>query len=297
MTGWRGTARVLMVLVLALAGCAEGGDGHGPSPSATSAPASVPADTAPATVPRPAAADISPDVLAQTGSAIDQGAAYAADHLGDADPVSVTVYDYLYRNWDLQALEGARAAARGSLPEDPSYSMFARLVDADALPPDESELEDVSQLEGEVMAAAMYCDQVPLDEGFADAYRSVLAEGRRGDLAHVAYAVGWVRELGCVAPGMEGLTLELVSQLASDLGGDAVIDDESLSSSAALGYLGRADLIPEPWVEATLAAQRGDGGWAERVDSDGSSWHTTGLALWTLAAVTGPGNGVTMLGG
>jgi len=66
----------------------------------------------------------------------------------------------------------------------------------------------------------------------------------------------------------------------------ADIDDLGLEQAVFIEYAGRQRVMTAEWVEAVLAAQRPDGGWALSPTGGGtfedSHWHPTALALWAL---------------
>ena len=285
--------------VVSCTGGSSGSDGSkGDDGSATEVTADPSqADVQSASVPKPILATLSVEMADRLPEAIDRGTAFAAAHLDEVDPISLTYYDYLWRNWKAPGLDAARPAAQaGELPDDPQFSLFARLIDLSAPLEERPAGDAVSDLEYDVMARALHCDQKPLPDDWAQTVRTAVA-GDAGPvvLTHAAYAVGWVRELGCPVAGIEELAQELVGSLVNQQDGAISVDDDGVQIGVGLVYLGRPDLITEAWLGLLLDAQLEDGGWPAQTGSQESSWHTTGLALWTLYGVQSAGTGAPML--
>ncbi len=285
-------AAVALGLALIGSSCSDGGppsgrDGAG-APTATSAVAwERPAEQIP---------DLDPVLRRRAEEGLDAGVEYLADHLDEIDPASLGVVAYLARNWGVEGLDGAGVLAASSDPTDHGARGFLLRPghpDADRLPAVDADQE--SSFEYQVLARAMYCDDVPLPQTWVKIARRA-AEGELLERTHVGYAIVWVRELGCQMDGLDDLEATVVSALTQDLQSGDGIDDASLTIGSALAYLGRSDLLTDAWVERIVAAQGSDGGWSPDGETDdGSDWHPTGLAVWNLLAATRGSEGAPML--
>lgn len=293
---------VAAAMALTAVGCSGGSSGSDGAtdtvePTTTLAGEPGPGSIPPASVPDPIQPTYSVALTDRVAGAIDAGVVFAAAQIDQVDPVSLAYYDYLWRNWEAPGLDTARAKAQAAeLPDDPQFTILARLIDPSAPLEPRPAGDAVSDLEYEVLARALHCDQEPLPDDWAQTVREQIS-GQVGPvvLNHVAYAVGWVRELGCPVAGIEELAEEVVGSLVNVDGGFTTVDDDGLQAGVGLVYLGRADLVSEAWITQLADAQLADGGWPEQVGAQESSWHTTGLALWTLYGVQSAGTGAPML--
>ncbi len=250
-----------------------------PSTTATASTATTvdaPAPTATAT-----AADVDRAVAA--------GAASVAPQLGSIDVASASLFDYLYRNWGVEGLSGARPqaeqrAAAGGLVDD--EALLERLVLADVPPPG---IPTDTEPTTAVLADALHCDRRPVDGDRLAA----LAAGGGYDTTHAALALGWMQELGCPVPA--DLRGRVVDRMADELAATSEdpVTDLAAEQSAMLVYLGAGDRVPAGWAGRLLEAQRPDGGWSE--GDRPSFWHLTLLAMWTLAGLSDPGSGAPVV--
>jgi len=230
------------------------------------------------------------NVIRAPQDAIVAGAALVAEQLLNIDAASLTIGDYVFRNWGIAALSGARSAATGRMTE-PSLSdderLLARLVDptAEFLDPTVEGAEPTTA----VLAAALHCDQRPWDEAAFAAARSIAEQGGYG-ATHAALAAGWLRELACSPAETERFRVELVDEIAAELARATDVTDLSVEQSCVLFYLGAGERVASGWGDRVRAVQRADGGWGPTA----SNWHMTLLAVWTLSALDAPGAGVAM---
>lgn len=283
-------------LVGSLVGCTgnDSSDGGGSSESTIVVDGQT-AVLVTATVPEPTAPDVDADRLAAIEESLASGGVYAKGHLGEADPASLVFFDYLSRNWAVPGLSEARTLAEAMpLPTEGEAAQLSRLIDPDAPVPAIPTGEDANP-----MVAALNCDKVPLASDFASRLADQVRQGDAYNLSHAAYSIVWLGERGCKAPDLTPITTGLVERLQAELAkvmeAGSVVEHDSLLLSVGLIYLGRGDLVPPEWFDAVIDAQRLDGGWEEVAGDDQSSWHTTGVALWTLAGGSGPGEGVPFI--
>ena len=270
-------AAVLAVTALTgLTACGSGATRSAPSGPTTDVPASPPVRT------------VTPV------EAVRRGAAFVAPQFGSIDVASASLFDYLYRNWAVDGLAGVRPAiqqrlAGGGLVDD--EALLVRLADPTAPVP---EVPAGTEPTTAVLAAALHCDQRPLDAADEERLQALVAGGGY-DTTHAALAVGWSGELGCPVP--DGVRDEVVGRMAAELAavGAEPLTDLSVEQSAVLSYLGAGDRVPPGWGKRIVDAQRPDGGWSE--GGRPSSWHMTLLAIWTLEALSGPGSGAGIIAG
>ena len=285
-----------LVLLVTLAGCGgdDGGDDEAAESSTTAAV--VAGETSPdVTVAPIQAPELSDETRARVDAALAAGGAYLGDRLDEVGTSSLAFLDYVWRRWAVEGIEDARTvAADAGDPDDPSEALLIRLVRPDAEPPERAEGRDGTFWEHDVLAAALHCDQRALPDDYAEVLGREVA-GSTYTASHVAYAIQWTRELGCVVPGIDEVAESAVEALAASLDAAPAVADDSLAVAASLGYLGRPDLVPAAFLDAVLTAQHDDGGWGLAADEPNSDWHPSGLAVWVLAAATGEGADVPMI--
>lgn len=243
------------------------------------------AEVAPTTSADEATAPTAPSVdSAAVRTAIDRGVSFVVPTLASIDAASLSMFDYLYRNWGISELSVARPLALSRIASGDSGDdelHLARLVDPKSPPPEDLRSAERTTL---LLAAALHCDRSPPTRSTLTDLRELASAGGY-DTTHAALAVGWMAELGCDAP--DDVRSRVLSSMAGELASvdrRELVSDLAVEQSALLVYLGAPELLPAGWNELVLGAQRPDGGWGE--DGRPSNWHTTLLALWTLAGTT-----------
>jgi hypothetical protein len=277
----------MVVAALVASGCASGDDPPRASPEPGASTTTEPVVTT----------TMSPGVTTDgpTDPVIDAGVAAMQRQFPTMDAVSLTIVDYVFRNWGIAGLSGARPAAEAKMA-GPDLAddelVLARLIDGSAPPP--AGLEDLREPTTALLATALHCDQSPVPPGFFEAAAGLTAEGGYG-ATHAGLAVGWMAELGCTSDELAAATTEVTEQIASEfeagLEAGAGVTDLAVEQSALLFYLGAGDRVPPSWGDDVRAAQNPDGSWGQ-----GVTWHMTMLAIWTLAALASPGAGVPLVG-
>ncbi len=129
---------------------------------------------------------------------------------------------------------------------------------------------------------ALYCQAVPLPENYADLFRSHVEQGGYY-LTHALLAYIWIVENECahsLPPAELEETVRLVLDLVPKTGNE--LDDLQIEALAFLMTAGRYDLVRADRIDALLASQREDGGWAAHPAIDSSNGHSTASALWAL---------------
>lgn len=270
-------------MVAAVAACGGRSDSSSDDPTTTAAPV---AKSSPDTTSSP-----EPD---DTATVLARGGEFVSTRYASIDIVSGSLFAYLYRRWAVPGLAGAEAAVQQRLQAghlDPEELLLMRIADDGAQPlPVPPDTEPTTA----VIAPASQCDRVPLDDDHLEALRT-LAAGGGYDTTHAGLAIGFMGELGCpVPPDVRSTVLDgMATELAAAAASDDPPTDLAAEQSAMLHYLGAPERIPVNWNGRLVDAQRDDGGWGP--PKTPSTWHMTLLALWTLAASTGPGNPVGVL--
>jgi len=276
------TAATTLTVVAAVAACGDGAS----TPPTTAAPTPTTATTESTSTSRAAAHDI--------GTVLERGAAFVAPQLGSIDLASGSLFAYLYRKWAVAGLAGAEAAVQQRLASgqiDPEERLLLRLADRTALPvPVPPDTEPTTA----VIAPALQCDRRPLDADDLGRLRA-LAAGGGYSTTHAALAIGFMGELGCEVPTdtRETVLTGMAAELSATAASPDPPTDLAAEQSAMLHYLGAPERIPDGWNARLLDAQRDDGGWGP--PKTPSTWHMTLLAMWTLAASSGPGAPVGVL--
>ena len=217
-------------------------------------------------------------------------AEFIADRYEQIDAASLSIADYLFRNWGVQELSGARAAALQRLAGsevDREERQLARLVDPAASSPDPT--AEGTERTTAVLAAALYCDSNPWSTSDSDALAQLVAGGGY-DTTHAGLAVGWLAERECAAPTIEAVRAQVIEAVATELAQAPEVTDLAVEQSAILIYLGAPGRVGPGWSEQVAAAQRSDGGWGPTA----SNWHMTLLAIWTIEGLRAAGAGVDM---
>lgn len=288
-----GAATCVVAALLTTAAC-TGGTESADDPDPTVEVDGQTALVVPATVPVPQPLSLSDAQVTAVAEALDAGGAYVEERVDDIDPVSLALYDYLWRNWQIEGLERAQEVAEAAPDSAFGDGSLARLVHVDRELPAEA-TASVS----DPMTLALYCDRTPVASTFVNDLADLVRASEGPQLSTIAFAVVWFGELGCEAPDLTPIVDGLTTRASTELGAlneePAEVNEPSLSLSATLVVLGRADLLSPAWVEAVVGAQREDGGWGQDSAASSSSPLTTSLALLTLAGASGPGEGAPML--
>lgn len=234
---------------------------------------------------------------AKTETAIDRAIAFLADPAHLYGHAGYYFVYFLHRRFGIEALADLPDRYRSFRASGPrparGVDLFERLIDPEARLRQER-LADVDHPADRMTIAALYCDQLPVSEGYESVLREMSSKGGY-ELTHAALAIAWLDENGCGAHP-PALRAEVAEKMAAGIRNDSRIDDLEIESAAFLYYLDRGDLVPKDFPAALLEAQNADGGWAEKwPGTEGSNWHPTVFALWVLLERDGRGNGAPMI--
>jgi hypothetical protein len=234
---------------------------------------------------------------AKIETAIEQAVRYLADpsHL-----YSLAGYYFVYslhRRFDIEAFADVPDRYRSFHAQRADIAhggdLFERLIDPAFRLPRER-LAQVPHPVDRFTIEALYCDQLPVPDGYESMLRAMVAKGGY-ERTHVALAIAWLGENRC-APHLPALRAEVAEKMAAGVRNDGRFDDLEYESAAFLYYLGRGDLVPRDFPASLLEAQNADGGWAEHWPGvERSNWHPTVFALWVLLASEGRDNGAPMI--
>ena len=287
---WRRVALVVVVAVMLPAGC-------GTTDTAASGPpdtsASNPAATSTSGVPTDAATTTTGG-RATPQEALRDGARYVESQFEYIDSASLMIIDYVGRRYGITELSGAaQAAATRSARSDltPDERSLARLVQPRAT---------MSPLIGtaesrttDALAIALHCDQIPPPATYLEDLASLAADGGFA-ATHAALAVGWLNELGCSSAASRALQTTLVISIEAAFHASVGVIDLRAEQSAFALYLGGTSTRSIEWEQSIRSTQHSDGSWGQDGPGSQSSWHTTILAMWALAAQDPSNNTVTM---
>jgi len=226
-----------------------------------------------------------------------RGVAWFEAHVAQVDPSWASVLGYLQRRFgfSLRLASGELAHAAGGGSARPEIAgLYRRLEDPDARV-DPRAIAALPSQTDRMTALALHCDQLGLPERWPELLRSASLAGGYA-LTHAALARAWTLENGCLPPqALAPLAREQGDLLAAlvaraDENADPRLPstDQWIEALALLYYTGERERVRPEWIEALLAAQRRDGGWAVKPDAPRSDPHTTALALWVLLENVSP---------
>lgn len=207
------------------------------------------------------------------------------------EPHALLFMDLLYRRYGVEAFSDALARYDDVLtehPDAPKLRVFRRMADADTpLQPDD--WDHVTFPKDRVLVAAMWCDRL----GLPDSYSEVLAiEAEAGGygLTHALLSYIFVQDNGCPLDLPKGFVEKMYADVAAIIDDrPGTINDIKLEAAAFLCLARQSARVNLHFVRRVLAIQNEDGGWGKpdegAGDPDGSSWHSTILALILLQHV------------
>jgi hypothetical protein len=138
----------------------------------------------------------------------------------------------------------------------------------------------------------MYCDRLGLPTSFSEVLVRAASQGGYA-LTHALLAWTWVQENGCQLDLPDGFVEQMYTNVAAIIDADrSIINDLKLEAAAFLCLARQSQRVDLQFVSNVIAIQNPDGGWGRpdegAGDPDGSSWHSTILALILLLHVEFP---------
>ena len=175
----------------------------------------------------------------------------------------------------------------------PVLRVLRRIADANN-PLDPDDLDHVNEQTDRLLISALYCDQYGLPPTFAEALEKAVREGGYA-VTHGLLALIWIRENRCnfeLPEGFDDRMYDRVAAIVDDQPG--MVNDLKLEAAAFLCLARQAKRVDLRFVQHVVAIQNEDGGWGRPPDTDkdahpdGSSWHSSILALLLLLHVHFP---------
>jgi hypothetical protein len=213
------------------------------------------------------------------------------------EPYGLLFMDLIHRRFGVQQFADALERYDEVLAERPNEAPLLRVLrrigDADnPLRPDD--WEHVQIHTDRVLVTALYCDRL----GFPPDFAEVLAKGVRAGGYHATHALLawiWIQDNGCQLPVPVAFAEELYRAVAAILEDrPTLVNDLKLEAAAFLCLARQSARVSPGFVRHVVSIQQADGGWgrldnADAAGPDGSSWHSSLLALLLLLHVSFPG--------
>ena len=176
--------------------------------------------------------------------------------------------------------------------EAPLLRVLRRLNDADnPLQPDD--WGHVLIHTDRVLVTALYCDRLGLPPEYGDTLEAGVKAGGY-HATHVLLAWIWLNDNRCKLPMRAGFVEDLYRANAAILEDrPTMVNDLKLEAAAFLCLARQGKRVDPRFIQHVVSIQRHDGGWG-RLDTpdpanpDGSSWHSTTLALLLLLHIEFP---------
>ena len=176
--------------------------------------------------------------------------------------------------------------------EAPVLRVLRRLLDANN-PVDLDDWEQLKIHTDRVLAAALYCDRLRLPDRYAEVLENGVKAGGY-HATHVLLAWIWLNDNRCKLVMRDGFVEDMHRAVAAILEDRPnIVNDLKLEAAAFLCMARQGKRVDPRFVRLVVSIQRVDGGWGipdtpNPADPDGSSWHTTTLALLLLLHVEFP---------
>lgn len=214
---------------------------------------------------------------------------------GVREPHALLFMGLIHRRCKVAEFADVLARYDEVLPEHPDRApvlrVFRRMFDANN-PLQPEDWKHVTIPTDRLLVSALYCDRLGLPPSFAEALGRAVSQGGYA-ATHALLAWVWVQENGCDMNAPAGFVDDMVGAVAAIIDEDPTsVNDIKLEAGAFLCLARRSARVDLGFVRRVIACQNDDGGWgvpAEGAgDPDGSSWHSTILALIILLHVRFP---------
>ena len=174
----------------------------------------------------------------------------------------------------------------------PVLRVLRRLLDANnPLQPDDWDYVKIHT--DQILAAALYCDRLGVPEYYAETLEKGVRQGGY-HATHVLLAWIWLNDNRCRLAVRDGFVEDMYSAVAAILmDSPTIVNDLKLEADAFLCMARQGKRVNPRFVRHVVSIQRADGGWGvpdtpDPANPDGSSWHSTILALLLLLHVDFP---------
>ena len=213
---------------------------------------------------------------------------------GTREPHALLFMNLIYRRYGVEAFSDTLARYDEVLaerPDAPKLRVLRRMADAgNPLQPDD--WDHVTLPKDRVLVSAMYCDRIGLPESFAEVL-AIEADTGGYALTHALLAYMFVKDNGCPLELPAGFVDKMYADVAAIIDSDpGTINDLKLEAAAFLCLARQSSRVNLRFVQRVIEIQNEDGGWGKpdegAGDPDGSSWHSTILALILLQHVNLP---------
>jgi hypothetical protein len=212
------------------------------------------------------------------------------------EPYGLLFMDLMHRRFGVpefaDALKRFDALIAERPKEAPLLRVLRRIGDADnPLRPDD--WDHVQIHTDRLLVTALYCDRL----GLPPEYAEVLAKGVRAGGYHATHALlAWIflQDNRCSLSVPEGFPDEMYRAVAAILEDrPTIVNDLKLEAAGFLCLARQAARVNPAFVQHVVAIQKADGGWGkldtpDPANPDGSSWHSSVLALLLLLHVSFP---------
>jgi hypothetical protein len=159
-------------------------------------------------------------------------------------------------------------------------------------PLDPEDWERVTIQTDRLLVSALYCDRLGLPPSFAEALDRAVSQGGYA-ATHALLSWFWTQENGCELAMPDGFVEQMHGTVAAIIDDDPTsVNDIKLEAGAFLCLARQSARVDLGFVRRVIAFQNPDGGWGVPAEGagepDGSSWHSTILALMILLHVRFP---------
>ena len=217
--------------------------------------------------------------------------AKAIDFLKDTrEPYALLFMHVIHRRFGIEEFADCGKRYDAMLPDHPDRApvlrVFRRIFDS-GNPIEPDDWEQIELPTDRLLVSALYCDRLRLPDSFPDVLERAV---RQGGYAATHALLSWIRDNGCELAVADGFTERMYEAVAGIIDEDPTsINDVKLEAAAFLCLARQSARVDFGFVRRVIAIQNEDGGWGRPADGagdpDGSSWHSTILALMLLLHV------------
>ena len=214
------------------------------------------------------------------------------------EPHALLFMGLIHRRFGIPEFADALALYDAELPKHPDRApvlrVFRRMFDA-SNPIQPEDWQHVTIPTDRLLVSALYCDRLGLPDSFAEALARAVSQGGYA-ATHALLTWVWVQENQCALAVPAGFLEDMYRAVARIIDEDPTsVNDIKLEAAAFLCLARQVHRVDLGFVRRVIAFRNEDGGWGRPVegagDPDGSSWHSTILALMILLHVRFPAPG------